>query len=140
MKNKMLFFSAALVVCATAAAQGKRPNYWAKQASSAALAFNSGFFARRAEIRKDDYRRYEARHPNANPQWANPRYSFKNKYEAYPTDQSPRYFMSKTVLVGFTLSLHEKPNIKTILLEAGKTWLFYGIGRAAADKFYQKVD
>lgn len=137
----------------------KRPNFWAKEIASDALAFNAGLFFRRAEIRKDDFRRYQNKHPKADPQWANPVYSFKNKYENYPVDLSPAFPLSTTLLVGLTdgfhsdnsiagislaaciglsMSLYEKPNFKTILWKSVRTWAFYGMGRAAANSLYPK--
>jgi len=138
----------------------KRDNFWLKQGVSAATSLTSGFFFRRAEIRKDDYRRYAAVHPNADPQWANPRLSQYNKYKNHPTDLSPKFFGSTTFLVGFTdgfhndnmiagiafvssigisMSLYDKPNWKLILMQCLSSWFFYASGRAIADAAYPKV-
>jgi hypothetical protein len=115
---------------------------------------------RRAEIRKDSYIRYAAVHPNANRKWADPKISFRNKYKAWPSDQRPAYFLSKSVLVfasdGFhfdnmvgslfmagglsiNLSLYEKPKFKTIVAQTAASWIFYGCGRALADVVYPKI-
>lgn len=135
--------------------------YWKRQAAACITAMSSGFFHRRAEIRKDDFRRYAAVHPNADPQFANPRLSFRNKYKDWPTDQSAAFPLSKSLLVGvtdgfhmdntisiismsasvgFSMSLYEKPNFKQILIQCLVTWASYGAGRWAADKVYKKID
>jgi hypothetical protein len=149
---------ALLLLCGTLTAQ-KRDHFWLKQGISATTSFSSGFFFRRAEIRKDDYRRYAAVHPNADPKWANPRQSQYNKYKNPPTDLSPKFFGSTTFLVGFTdgfhndnmiagasfvssigfsMSLYEKPNFKLILVQCLSSWLFYTSGRAVANAAYPK--
>ncbi len=113
------------------------------------------------EVSVHDYRRFAARHPNANPQWANPRLSFRNKYENWPHDKSAAFFGSKTVLVfttdayhlrsttrnfliagniGVTMSLYEKPNWKQILVQAASSWAFFALGSGAAHHFYKPVD
>jgi hypothetical protein len=148
-----------LLLCSTAFAQ-KRDQFWLKQAASVTTAFTGGFFFRRAEIRKDDFRRYAAVHPNADPQWANAKLSFRNKYKNWPHDKSPAYFGSTSFLVfttdgfhadnaiagaamaaniGFSMSLYEKPNLKRILLQVGVSWVAYASGRWAADKVYGEV-
>lgn len=128
---------------------------------SAVAAMTSGFFFRRAEIRKDDYMRYAARHPNADPQWANPQLSFRNKYENFPHDLSPRYFGSKSILVfttdgfhmdnfiagasmatsiGFTLNIGGKQSFKKTVIQSLGTWSFYSFGRFLSNAYYKKVD
>lgn len=115
---------------------------------------------RRAEIRKDDFRRYKAIHKAANPTWANPRYSQFNKYKNPPNDLSPKFIGSTTFLVGFTdgfhndnmiagffmvsgtgfsMSLTEKPKFKQIILQCAVSWVFYTTGRSVSDKVYKKL-
>jgi len=149
-----------LVLLPVLAHSQRRQNYWLKQGVSLATMFTAGFFFRRAEIRKDDYRRYASVHTNANPQWANPKLSQYNKYKNHPTDLSPKFFGSTTFLVGFTdgfhndnmiagasfvcsmgfsMSIYEKPKFKLILIQCLSSWLFYTSGRAIADDVYHKV-
>jgi hypothetical protein len=148
-----------LLLISGAAFAQKRDNYWLKQGIGATAFTTSGFLFRRAEIRKDDFRRYLAVHPKANPQWANPKLSQYNKYQNPPSDLSPKFFLSTTVLVGFTdgfhndnmvgmffmssgiginLSMYEKPNWKVILTQCLTSWFFYNSGRALADFAYPK--
>jgi hypothetical protein len=139
----------------------KRDNFWLKQGISAATMAAAGWLHATNEVSVHDYRRFAARHPNANPQWANPRLSFRNKYENWPHDKSAAFFGSKTVLVfttdayhlrsttrnfliagniGVTMSLYEKPNWKQILVQAASSWAFFALGSGAAHHFYKPVD
>jgi hypothetical protein len=139
----------------------KRELFWVKQGVSAGSMFAAGWLQATNEVAVHDYRRYAARHPNANPQWADPSKSFRNKYENFPTDKSERFLGSKTVLVfvtdrhhlnnsirnfmvvgniGVCMSLYEKPNWKQILIQAASSWAFFCIGSGAAHKYYKYVD
>jgi hypothetical protein len=123
--------------------------------------FAAGWLHATNEVSVHDYRRYAARHPNANPQWANPRISFRNKYADWPIDKSAAYFGSKTLLVwttdayhlrstarnfliagniGVSMSLYEKPNWKQILLQAAISWGCFALGTGSAHKYYDYVD
>jgi len=148
------------ILCLTAFTQ-KRDNFWLKQGINAGCFMVGGFMFRRAEIAKDDFRRYQAIHPNTNPQWSNPKLSYRNKYKNWPEDQEPAYFLSTSVLVfttdqfhmdnlaggvamvagmGVSLTLYEKPNFKQILLQCGISLISYTSGRALADIVYPKID
>lgn len=139
----------------------KGPRFWRNQGIAFGLAMNAGYHHRTAEIRKDDYRRIAAVKKNEDPQWGNPRLSFRNKYENWPEDQSPRFFLSTTLLVGatdafhgnntvaaismagcvsFSITLWEKPKIKHMLIQGGLTWAGYGLGRKISDMVYPKID
>jgi hypothetical protein len=154
--SSLLFFVLPLFCLAQ-----KRDKFWVKQCISGTAMFAAGWLHATNEVSVHDYRRYAARHPNANPQWTNPRISFRNKYADWPTDKSPAFFGSKTVLVwatdayhmratarnfliagniGVSMSLYEKPNLKQILLQAAASWGSFALGTGAAHKFYEYVD
>lgn len=149
-----------LLICGGLQAQ-KRDNFWLKQWISATTMFTAGWLQGVNEVSVHDYRRYAARHPNANPKWTNPKVSFKNKYQQWPTDKSEAYLGSKTVLawttdayhlrnttrlflvtgnIGVTMSLYEKPNWKQIVVQVASSWAFYAIGSGAAHKYYKYID
>lgn len=138
-----------------------REKFWLKQSGAVVTSFAGGFFFRRAEILKDDWRRYKAVHTHTDPQWSNAKLSFKNKYKDWPRNQEPAFFGSTSFLVwttdefhldnaiaaacvatnvGVTLTLYEKPNWKNILAQVSVTWIAHGCGRWAADKVYPKVN
>ena len=138
----------------------KRENFWLKQGISAATMFSSGWLSATNEVANSDYRRYAARHPNADPKWANPRVGFRAKYKNWPTDKRPAYFGSKTFLawstdrhhltnttrnllivgnIGITMSLYEKPNWKQITVQALSSWAAFAVGSGAAHKYYKYV-
>ena len=139
----------------------RRDNFWLKQGIGAAAMFGAGWLHGTNEVSLSDYRRYAARHPNANPKWAFPKVSFRNKYKNWPEDKSPAYFGSKTVLafttdayhlrattknfliagnIGVTMSLYDKPNWKQIVVQAAASWAFFAIGSGAAHSYYKYVD
>ncbi len=139
----------------------KRDNFWLKQGISATTMFASGWLSATNEVAWSDYRRYAARHPNANPKWANPKISYKNKYKDLSVDRTPKYFGSTTFLawstdryhltntarnflvagnIGITMSLYEKPNWKQIGLQALSSWAAFAVGSGAAHKYYKYVD
>jgi len=139
----------------------KRDNFWLKQGVSAAAMAAAGFLHGTNEVSVHDYRRYAARHPNANPKWANPKLSFRNKYVAWPDDKDPAYWGSKTVLawttdayhmrstarnllmvgnIGVTMSLYQKPNWKQIVVQAAASWAFFAIGSGAAHAYYKPIN
>jgi len=139
----------------------KRDNFWLKQGVSATTMLAAGWLSATNEVANSDYRRFAARHPNANPKWANPKIGFRNKYKAWPADKSPAYWGSKTVLawttdrhhaynttrnflvagnIGVTMSLYEKPNWKQIVVQSVSSWAFFAIGSGAAHKYYKPID
>ena len=139
----------------------KRDNFWLKQGVSATTMAVAGWLQGANEVAVNDYRRFAARHPNANPKFSNPRISFKRKYENFPTDKSPAYWGSTTVLawtsdrhhlynttrnflvagnIGVTMSLYQKPNWKQIVVQAASSWAFFAIGSGAAHKYYKPID
>jgi len=149
-----------LLICGGLQAQ-KRDNFWLKQGVSATTMAVAGWLQGANEVAVNDYRRFAARHPNANPKFSNPRISFKRKYENFPTDKSPAYWGSTTVLawtsdrhhlynttrnflvagnIGVTMSLYEKPNWKQIVVQAASSWAFFAIGSGAAHKYYKPID
>jgi hypothetical protein len=150
-----------LLLISGAAFAQKRDNYWLKQGIGAGLMITSGWLQAANEVAVHDYRRFAARHPNANPNWSNPKISFKRKYADYPSDKSAAYFGSKTVLawttdrhhlfnttrnflvagnIGVTMSLYEKPNWKQMVLQAATSIVFFNIGSGAAHKYYKPID
>lgn len=149
-----------LLISGSLSAQ-KRENFWLKQGISATTMFAAGWLSATNEVANSDYRRYAARHPNADPKWANPRVGFRNKYVAWPTDKRPAYIGSKTFLawttdrhhltnttrnflivgnIGITMSLYDKPNWKQIGLQALTSWAAFAVGSGAAHRYYKYVD
>ena len=138
-----------------------RENFWLKQGIAATTMLAAGWLQGANEVAVNDYRRFAARHPAANPKFANPRISFKRKYENFPTDKSPAYWGSTTVLawttdrhhlyntarnflvagnIGISMSLYEKPNWKQIVLQAATSWAFFALGSGAAHSYYKPID
>jgi len=138
----------------------KRDNFWLKQSIGAAAMFSAGFLQGANEVAVNDYRRFAARHPNANPKWSNPRVSQYNKYKSR-TDKTPAFFGSTTVFVfvtdrhhaynttrnflvagniGVTMSLYNKPNWKQIVLQAATSWAAFAVGSGAAHAYYKPVN
>jgi hypothetical protein len=159
--KKVLLGAVILLLTTPICFSQKRENFWLKQSLSAGTMLAAGWLHGTNEVAVHDYRRYAARHPNANPQWAAPRVSFRNKYRDYPTDMRAAFWGSKTVLVwttdayhlrstgrnfliagniGVSMSLYEKPKVKQILLQAATSWAFYALGTGAAHAYYKKVD
>ncbi len=160
MKNLLIIIIILFILIPEGYSQ-KRNNFWLKQSISAATMLTAGWLQGANEVSVHDYRRYAARHPNANPKWANPKISFKNKYANFPTDKSEAFLGSKTIFawttdayhlrnttrlflvsgnVGITMSLYEKPNWKQIVLQAASSWAFYAIGSGAAHKYYKPIN
>jgi hypothetical protein len=156
----IICFGILLLLCSDIFSQ-KRNKFWLKQSIGGAAMFAAGWLHATNEVSVHDYRRYAARHPNANPQWTNPRMSFRNKYADWPTDKSPAFFGSKTVFVwttdayhmratarnfliagniGVSMSLYEKPNWKQIVVQAATSWAMFAIGSGAAHKYYKHID
>lgn len=154
---KILIFL--IFTCGSVCAQ-KREKFWLKQAAGGVAMMASGWLSAANEVATHDYRRFAARHPNANPQWANPKLSFKNKYADWPSDKNAAYIGSKTVLawttdrhhlynttrnflvagnIGIQLSLYEKPNWKQIVAQAAASWAFFAIGSGAAHAYYKPL-
>jgi hypothetical protein len=149
-----------LFLCNELNAQQKQ-GYWWKQAGAATCYLVAGFADGQAEIIRNDWRRYQAVHPRSNPQWSNPKLSFRNKYEAWPEDQSAAYPGSKTWLafttdkfhlnrtlrnalmaggLAVSLSLYDKPNWKQILLQAAGSWGCFALGSGVAHAIYKPVN
>lgn len=139
----------------------KRDNFWLKQAAGGLTMAAAGWLSATNEIAVHDYRRFAARHPNANPQWANPRMSFRNKYVDWPQDKRAAYLGSKTVLawttdrhhlynttrnflvagnIGISMTLYEKANWKQVVLQAAVSWASFAVGSGAAHQYYRYVD
>ncbi len=139
----------------------RNKNFWLKQGIAATTMLAAGWLQGANEVAVNDYRRFAARHPAANPKFSNPRISFKRKYENFPTDKSPAYFGSTTFLawtsdrhhlynttrnflvagnIGITMSLYEKPNWKQIVLQAAASWAFFALGSGAAHYYYKPID
>jgi hypothetical protein len=139
----------------------KRDNFWLKQAAGGLTMAAAGWLSATNEVATHDYRRFAARHPNANPQWANPKLSFRNKYADWPQDKSAAYWGSKTVLVwttdrhhlynttrnflvagniGISMTLYEKPNWKQVVLQAAVSWACFAIGSGAAHQYYKPIN
>lgn len=150
-----------LIIPIFATSQNIKKNFWIKQSASAGSMMVAGWLHGTNEVAVHDYRRYAARHPNANPQWSKPGISFRNKYKNWPTDMRAKYWGSKTVLawttdayhlrntlrnaliagnVAITLTLYQKPNWKHIVLQAVGSWACYAVGSGAAHWYYKKVD
>lgn len=138
----------------------KRGHFWLKQGISATAMAAAGFLQGANEVSVNDYRRFAARHPNANPKWANPKISQYNKYKSRE-DRTPAYFGSTTVLawttdrhhlyntsrnflvagnIGISMSLYDKPNWKKIVLQAVSSWAFFALGSGAAHAYYKPID
>jgi hypothetical protein len=139
----------------------QRKAFALKQGITIGTAMAAGWLHGTNEVSVHDYRRYQARHPNANPQWANPKKSFKNKYQNFPANKDPAYWGSTHVLawttdayhlrstgrnllmagsIGVSMSLYEKPNWKQIALQACISWASFAIGTGAAHAYYKKID
>jgi hypothetical protein len=138
----------------------KRDNFWLKQGIGAAAMLTSGFLQGANEVAVNDYRRFAARHPNANPKWSNPKISQFNKFKSR-TDKTPKFFGSTTVFVfvtdrhhafnttrnflvagniGVTMSLYHKPNWKQIVVQAAASWAFFAVGSGAAHHYYKPIN
>lgn len=149
-----------LIISISATAQ-KRDHYWLKQGIAAGSLMYAGFLHGTNEVKKHDYRRFAARRTRADPQFHNPKLSFRNKYKNFPSDKSPAYWGSKTVLawttdayhmnatgknillagnIGLAMSLYDKPNWKQILLQAAASWGAYALGTGAAHAYYKEID
>jgi hypothetical protein len=149
-----------LLLLTTVATAQRRENYWLKQGINAGLMFTAGFLHGTNEVAVHDYRRYAARHPNARPEWANPKVSFRNKYADFPHDLSPAYPGAKTWLawstdayhlrstgrnlltvgsLGVSMSLWERPNWKKIAVQAAASWAAFAVGTGAAHAYYKPI-
>ncbi len=68
------------------------------------------------------YDRFEAKFPNANPQYWNPKISWTNKYKNGDENQGPAYFGSRTFLVATTDAYHLTRAVnRASLVSAGLT-------------------
>lgn len=153
---KVLF---CLLIASSCYCQNK-PGYWWKQAGAATCYLIAGFADGQAEIIRNDYRRYAAIHPKANPQWANPKLSFRNKYQSWPENQKAAYVGSKTWLafttdkfhlnrtlrntlmaggLAVSMSIYEKPNWKQIIFQAVGSWGCFSLGSGIAHKVYKPI-
>lgn len=71
-----------------------------------ALMFTSGMARGMEQVLVYHYDYFNRRHPNANPQFWNPRYSWTNKYLHHNPTAGPRFPLSTTALVWLTDGKH----------------------------------
>lgn len=136
----------------------KKKGYWIKQSSIVTMNLVAGFAEGQREVCRNDYSRYARVHPNANPQWANPKVSFVNKYKHWPDDKREKYPGAFTVLAwttdkhhfngtlrnvlivggtGVSLSLYEKPKPKQIIIQMLVNWMSFATGTGIAHAIYK---
>lgn len=73
------------------------------------------------EVTTHNWLAYLYRHPNARPEWANPKVSTANKYLNGDPNQGPRFPLSTTLLVGVTDKYHLNQTIVTFMTMAQLT-------------------
>jgi hypothetical protein len=136
-----------------------RDSYWIKQARIAAGVLIAGFSDGQAEVISYDFRRYQRVHPNANPNWANPKISWTNKYKNNDPTQGEKFPGSTTIFVGLSdkyhlnrtirnsmyaasvcvsITLYEKPKVKEVVKQTLFCWAMYSLGNGLAHAIYPK--
>jgi hypothetical protein len=152
--------SSVTFVYITAKSQRKvNDHFWLKQGMIIAMNITAGWFDGEREVARNNYAQFAAVRPNVNPQWANPKVSFVNKYADWPNDKSEAFLGSSTVFSAFTdkhhfngamrnifaaggaaisITLYTKPNWKDILCQLGINWASYAFGTGVAHYVYRK--
>lgn len=103
---KAIFFCISLLVCSLMFSQ-KQGNYQLRRAvCPASFALASGATWGLHETLYHHYGAFQARFPNANPQYWNPNESWRNKYLGGNPELGPAFPGSTTVFVGLTDAKH----------------------------------
>jgi len=128
----------------------KRNKFWEKQASVFIIGFIGGVADGQNEIILHNPYLYSQRHPNANPQWWNPKISNNNKDDrpwigrTLFVATSDKYHLNKFIQnitwvgqIGFSFTLWEKPNWKQILVQSAVMWGSRSLGKGLTHRYYK---
>lgn len=98
------------------------PHYWAKQRKIAVQSFIGGWFDGENHFLRNNYEYYQARWPNTNPQYSNPRLSANRKYKDGEEENGPAYTflgMKSTGVLAFTTDKWHLNEFLDMLMIAG---------------------